>query len=149
MLGNENRPSSRSSSLRRHQLDQRSIGVGKQRRHHLLVVAGYLRASQPTAIQQPGHQLLPVARLGKWLAHDPCAPFTWIIHNISFSLHQIFLLAHCEDNGLYLRTLATGTELHQLKGHKSKVNRNVNVWHLHLLKRLFASCREWEAKRAW
>lgn len=37
---------------------------------------------------------------------------------------QVFLLAHCEDNGLYLRTLATGTELHQLKGHKSKVNKN-------------------------
>lgn len=36
---------------------------------------------------------------------------------------QVFLLAHCEDNGLYLRTLATGTELHQLKGHKSKVNK--------------------------
>lgn len=35
---------------------------------------------------------------------------------------QVFLLANCEDNGLYLRTLATGTELHQLKGHKSKVS---------------------------
>lgn len=31
-------------------------------------------------------------------------------------------MAHCKDNGLYLRTLATGTELHALKGHKSKVN---------------------------
>lgn len=30
-------------------------------------------------------------------------------------------MAHCKDNGLYLRTLATGTELHALKGHKSKV----------------------------
>lgn len=60
-------------------------------------------------------------------------------HNLPYlflsptSFYQIFLLAHCEDNGLYLRTLATGTELHQLKGHKSKVNRNVNIWHLHLL----------------
>lgn len=61
--------------------------------------------------------------------------FLWIFH--SFFIHvfllnylmaccshlQVFLLAHCEDNGLYLRTLATGTELHQLKGHKSKVNK--------------------------
>lgn len=36
---------------------------------------------------------------------------------------QVFLLALCEDNGLYLRALATGTELHCLKGHKSKVRR--------------------------
>lgn len=36
-------------------------------------------------------------------------------------IQQVFLLAHCKDNGLYLRTLATGTELHSLKGHKSKV----------------------------
>lgn len=33
-------------------------------------------------------------------------------------------MAHCKDNGLYLRTLATGTELHTLKGHKSKVRQN-------------------------
>lgn len=30
---------------------------------------------------------------------------------------------HCEGNGLFLRTLATGTELHALKGHKSKVGK--------------------------
>ncbi|KAG5678699.1 hypothetical protein PVAND_008347 [Polypedilum vanderplanki] len=41
--------------------------------------------------------------------------------NFRLSPDSVFLLAHCEDNGLYLRTLATGTELHQLKGHKSKV----------------------------
>lgn len=35
---------------------------------------------------------------------------------------QVFLLAHCEDNALYVRTLATGKELHTLKGHKSKVS---------------------------
>lgn len=35
-------------------------------------------------------------------------------------------MAHCEDNGLYLRTLATGTELHTLKGHKSKI-RALNI----------------------
>lgn len=51
------------------------------------------------------------------------------LNNLKFSSAtflpcQIFLLAHCEDNGLYLRTLATGTELHQLKGHKSKVNKH-------------------------
>lgn len=44
-----------------------------------------------------------------------------LLKSFIFSLTKIFLLAHCEDNGLYLRTLATGTELHQLKGHKSKV----------------------------
>lgn len=38
-----------------------------------------------------------------------------------FFLRKVFLLALCEDNGLYLRALATGTELHSLKGHKSKV----------------------------
>lgn len=35
---------------------------------------------------------------------------------------QVFLLAHCEDNALYVRTLATGKELHTLKGHKSRVS---------------------------
>jgi WD40 repeat protein len=45
------------------------------------------------------------------------------IINIQISIDSIFLLAHCEDNGLYLRTLATGTELHALKGHKSKVSK--------------------------
>jgi NACHT domain- and WD repeat-containing protein len=43
------------------------------------------------------------------------------ILNIQISSDSIFLLAHCDDNGLYLRTLATGTDLHALKGHKSKV----------------------------
>ncbi|XP_037046627.1 uncharacterized protein LOC119081650 [Bradysia coprophila] len=43
------------------------------------------------------------------------------IFNIQISSDSVFLLAHCGDNGLYLRTLATGTELHCLKGHKSKV----------------------------
>ncbi|XP_055387023.1 protein qui-1 isoform X2 [Condylostylus longicornis] len=37
------------------------------------------------------------------------------------SCDSVFLLALCEDNLLYLRTLATLTELHQLKGHKSRV----------------------------
>lgn len=55
------------------------------------------------------------------------------LFHIAGHLCQIFVLAHCEDNGLYLRTLATGTELHQLKGHKSKVNIPVNIWHKHLL----------------
>lgn len=32
-------------------------------------------------------------------------------------------MALCEDNALYVRTLATGKELHTLKGHKSKVTR--------------------------
>lgn len=40
---------------------------------------------------------------------------------IDISADSVFLLAACEDNNLYLRTLATGTELHNLVGHKSKV----------------------------
>ncbi|XP_055702272.1 protein qui-1 [Phlebotomus papatasi] len=43
------------------------------------------------------------------------------IINFEISSDSVFLLALCEDNGLYLRALATGTELHSLKGHKSKV----------------------------
>ncbi|XP_059616881.1 protein qui-1 isoform X2 [Phlebotomus argentipes] len=43
------------------------------------------------------------------------------IMNFEISSDSVFLLALCEDNGLYLRALATGTELHSLKGHKSKV----------------------------
>lgn len=39
-----------------------------------------------------------------------------------FNNVQVFLLALCEDNALYVRTLATGKELHTLKGHKSKVS---------------------------
>lgn len=40
---------------------------------------------------------------------------------IDVSADSVFLLAACSDNNLYLRTLATGTELHSLVGHKSKV----------------------------
>lgn len=48
-------------------------------------------------------------------------PYFSFIANSCRIIQQVFLLAHCKDNGLYLRTLATGTELHCLKGHKSKV----------------------------
>lgn len=40
---------------------------------------------------------------------------------IDVSWDSVFLLACCSDNHLYLRTLATGTELHCLAEHKSKV----------------------------
>ncbi|KAH8415930.1 hypothetical protein KR222_003913 [Zaprionus bogoriensis] len=40
---------------------------------------------------------------------------------IDISWNSVFLLAHCEDNALYVRTLATGKELHTLKGHKSRI----------------------------
>ncbi|XP_037948244.1 NACHT and WD repeat domain-containing protein 2-like isoform X2 [Teleopsis dalmanni] len=46
-----------------------------------------------------------------------CSP----VLRIDISCDSVFLLAHCEDNGLYLRTLATGKELHTLKGHKSRI----------------------------
>lgn len=37
------------------------------------------------------------------------------------SADSVFLLTLCSDNNLYLRTLATGTELHSLSEHKFKV----------------------------
>ncbi|XP_016940916.3 protein qui-1 isoform X1 [Drosophila suzukii] len=40
---------------------------------------------------------------------------------IDISWNSVFLLALCEDNALYVRTMATGKELHTLKGHKSKI----------------------------
>lgn len=42
------------------------------------------------------------------------------IQMIEVSADSVFLLACCKDNNLYLRTLATGTELHTLE-HKIKV----------------------------
>ncbi|XP_055611687.1 protein qui-1 isoform X2 [Uranotaenia lowii] len=50
-----------------------------------------------------------------------CIQLLHPVHDIQISCDSIFLLAYCEDNGLYLRALATGTELHALKGHKSKI----------------------------
>lgn len=43
------------------------------------------------------------------------------IQMIEVSADSVFLLACCKDNNLYLRTLATGTELHSLTEHKAKV----------------------------
>nr|XP_014277406.2 NACHT domain- and WD repeat-containing protein 1 [Halyomorpha halys] len=40
---------------------------------------------------------------------------------ISITDDSVFLLVACEDNQLYLHTLATGTEIHTLRGHKAKV----------------------------
>lgn len=39
---------------------------------------------------------------------------------MSLTDDSVFILACCEDNQLYLRTLATGTELHTLRGLKTK-----------------------------
>ncbi|XP_038117714.1 uncharacterized protein LOC6033549 isoform X2 [Culex quinquefasciatus] len=50
-----------------------------------------------------------------------CIQLPHPVHNIQISCDSIFLVAYCSDNGLYLRALATGTELHALKGHKTKV----------------------------
>lgn len=41
---------------------------------------------------------------------------------MSLTEDSVFILASCEDNQLYLRTLATGTELHMLRGLKTKVS---------------------------
>ncbi|XP_026685419.1 uncharacterized protein LOC103517582, partial [Diaphorina citri] len=43
------------------------------------------------------------------------------ISMLSVSSDSVFLLIACENNQMYLYTLATGTEIHCLKGHKSKV----------------------------
>lgn len=40
---------------------------------------------------------------------------------LDVSSDSVFLLATCEDNQLYLRSLATGTEIHCLRGHKAEV----------------------------
>lgn len=42
---------------------------------------------------------------------------------LSITDDSVFLLVACEDNQLYLHTLATGTEIHTLRGHKAKVRR--------------------------
>ncbi|KAL3289358.1 hypothetical protein HHI36_022794 [Cryptolaemus montrouzieri] len=47
--------------------------------------------------------------------------FTSPIQTIDVSADSVFLLALCKDNNLYLRTSATGTKLHTLSEHKSKV----------------------------
>lgn len=43
------------------------------------------------------------------------------IKTIDVSADSVFLLALCKDNNLYLRTSATGTKLHTLSEHKSRV----------------------------
>uniref|UniRef100_A0A1B6DYW3 Uncharacterized protein n=2 Tax=Clastoptera arizonana TaxID=38151 RepID=A0A1B6DYW3_9HEMI len=40
---------------------------------------------------------------------------------LDISNDSVFLLAACEDNQLYLNTLATGTQIHCLRGHKASV----------------------------
>ncbi|KAG7212794.1 hypothetical protein KM043_013053 [Ampulex compressa] len=40
---------------------------------------------------------------------------------LDVSADSVFLLAACEDEKLYLRSLATGTEIHTLKGHQGPI----------------------------
>lgn len=40
---------------------------------------------------------------------------------LDVSADSVFLLAACEDQKLYLRSLATGTEIHTLRGHQGPV----------------------------
>ncbi|KAJ9583451.1 hypothetical protein L9F63_022204, partial [Diploptera punctata] len=40
---------------------------------------------------------------------------------LDVSSDSVFLMAACEDNQLYLRSLATGTEIHSLRGHKAEI----------------------------
>lgn len=40
---------------------------------------------------------------------------------LDVSADSVFLLAACEDQKLYLRSLATGTEVHTLRGHQGEV----------------------------
>ncbi|CAH0392958.1 unnamed protein product [Bemisia tabaci] len=43
------------------------------------------------------------------------------VSKLSLSSDSVFLLVACEDNQLYLHTLATGTLIHALRGHRPKV----------------------------
>ncbi|KAI4490814.1 hypothetical protein M0804_003758 [Polistes exclamans] len=43
------------------------------------------------------------------------------VANLDVSADSVFLLAACEDQKLYLRSLATGTEIHTLRGHQGPV----------------------------
>lgn len=40
---------------------------------------------------------------------------------MEMSADSIFLAITCEDNQIYLHSVATGTFIHTLRGHKSKV----------------------------
>lgn len=41
---------------------------------------------------------------------------------MEMSADSIFLAISCEDNQIYLHSVATGTFIHTLRGHKSKVS---------------------------
>lgn len=43
------------------------------------------------------------------------------VANLDVSADSVFLLTACEDQKLYLRSLATGTEIHTLRGHQGPV----------------------------
>jgi NACHT domain- and WD repeat-containing protein len=43
------------------------------------------------------------------------------VNLISVSPDSFFMLAACENNQLYLHALATGSEVHCLRGHKAEV----------------------------
>lgn len=43
------------------------------------------------------------------------------VAKLNVSADSVFLLAACEDEKLYLRSLATGTEIHPLRGHQGPI----------------------------
>lgn len=43
------------------------------------------------------------------------------INTVDISSDSVFLLAACDDEKLYLRSLATGTEIHTLRGHQEPI----------------------------
>lgn len=43
------------------------------------------------------------------------------VTKFDISLDSVFLLAVCDDHKMYLRSLATGTEIHNLRGHQGPV----------------------------
>ncbi|XP_058836478.1 protein qui-1 [Topomyia yanbarensis] len=89
--------------------------------HHRGPVTGLLVAMPSEVLVSSSHD----ASVCLWSLDDftllNCIQLAHPVLRIQISCDSIFLLAYCDDNGIYLRALATGTDLHALKGHKSKV----------------------------
>lgn len=50
-----------------------------------------------------------------------CIELPSAVTMLDVSADSVFLLAVCEDQKLYLRSLATGTDIHTLRGHQGEV----------------------------
>ncbi|SPP75848.1 uncharacterized protein LOC117581052 isoform X1 [Drosophila guanche] len=89
--------------------------------HHRGTVSGILVAGACDVLISASHdRTICVWNLENFALLNTMQMMTPVLR-IDISWNSVFLLALCEDNALYVRTLATGKELHTLKGHKSKV----------------------------